>query len=141
MAQQMRKFEQEAIASQIVEKIKEQVKVIQKDFESSDSYKKIMITSDKIRQLDQEREEISYTMDALRKDLRKKINVFNAKNKLGFTYKVKSDYDGSLRLDEEYGRTQENVKQKLAVALLSPDWSDNLPQIIEDITNQVNDNL
>ena len=100
-----------------------------------------MITSDKIRQLDQEREDISYTMDALRKDLRKKINVFNAKNKLGFTCKVKSDYDGSLRLDEEYGRTQENVKQKLAVALLSPDWSDNLPQIIEDITNQVNDNL
>jgi len=141
MAQQMRKFEQDAIASQIVEKIKKQIKVIQKDFEGSDSYKKIMITSDKIRQLDQEREDISYTMDTLRKDLRKKIKVFNAKNKLGFTYKVKSDYDGSLRLDEEYGRTQENVKQKLAVALLSPDWPDNLPQIIEDITNQVNDNL
>lgn len=99
-----------------------------------------MITSDKIRQLDQEREDISYTMDALRKDLRKNKRI-QCKNKLGFTYKVKSDYDGSLRLDEEYGRTQENVKQKLAVALLSPDWSDNLPQIIEDITNQVNDNL
>ena len=141
MAQQMRKFEQEAIASQIVEKIKEQAKVIQKDFEGSDSYKKIMIISDEIRQLNQEKEDIYDKMSTLRKDLRKKLEVFNAKNELGFTYKVRSDYDGSLRLDEEYGRTQENVEQKLTVALLASDWSDNLPQIIEDIANQFNKNL
>ena len=141
MAQQMRKFEQKAIASQIVEKIKEQAKVIQKDFEGSDSYKKIMIISDEIRQLNQEKEDIYDKMSTLRKDLRKKLEVFNAKNELGFTYKVRSDHDGSLRLDEEYGRTQENVEQKLTVALLASDWSDNLPQIIEDIANQFNNNL
>ena len=141
MTQQMRKFEQEAIASQIVEKIKEQAKVMQKDFEGSDSYKKIMIISNEIRQLDQEREDISDKMSTLKKNLSKKLEVFNANNDLGFTYEVRSNYDGSLVFADEYGRTQEHVEQKLAVALLASDWSDNLPQIIEDIANQFNNNL
>jgi len=136
MAQQMRKFEQEAIASEILEKINSKTRVIQKDFEGSAAYKKMRIISDKIRQLDQEREDTIDKMNSLKKELRDKSEVFNTNNELSSNYKVTTNYEGILQWANDDWKIQRSVEQKLAIALLSPDWDDRLSQIIEEIANQ-----
>ena len=91
------------------------------------------IISDKIRQLDQEREDTIDKMNSLKKELRDKSEVFNTNNELSSNYKVTTNYEGILQWANDDWKIQRSVEQKLAIALLSPDWDDRLSQIIEEI--------
>jgi len=134
MAQQMRKFEQEAIASEIISNIKQKQVILQKDFENSDTFQKINTLCENVQALQREQSDISNQISNIKRNIDNKITDFNDNIKSDFN--LYSNYDAKLDWNYNEWSVKQEIENKLAIALLSDDWSDKLSQIIEDIANQ-----
>ena len=136
MAQQMRKFEQEAIASEIISNIKKNQAVSQEELENSNVYQEINTICENMRILQREQSDISNQISNLRRNINNKIEDFNDGHNDKSDFRLNSNYDGCLEWNFNEWSVKQEIENKLAIALLSDDWSDKLPQIIEDISNQ-----
>jgi len=134
MAQQMRKFEQEAIASEIISNIKQKQVILQKDFENSDTFQYINTLCENVQALQREQSDISNQISNIKRNIDIKITDFNDNIKPDFN--LYSNYDAKLNWNYNEWQIKQEIENKLAIALLSDDWSDKLSQIIEDIANQ-----
>ena len=134
---QMRKFEQEAIAKEILNKIKTNSFKQQNTMEkSSKELKNIRKLSAKIegiqekeRKLYREKRNISEEMDTAIKD----FNNLYCSNK---NYNLHKDYNDYITWSINEWELRQDIENKLAVALISPDWQDKLSTIIDDIASQ-----
>ena len=139
MAQQLRKFEQEAIASEIKDKIKSNLKTQGEDLALSSDYLGINASIREMNKLRDKKSEIENQISELRKVINGNVEDFNTSfcNKDAFYLQYNDHYSGVHNIDFSYNEWQitTEVQKKLAIALLSPDWKDTLPQIIEDIAN------
>ena len=137
---QMRKFEQEAIATEIYEKIQATNGVVQKELEQTKKYKDIQAVVDELSDLQNQVEELNKAMKNNRDIIGKLVKEFNdniSQNNFELTT-VGSYYNNSGQLswtDNEWTLKQ-NIERKLAIALISPDWKDKLSSIIDDIASQ-----
>ena len=137
---QMRKFEQEAIATEIYEKIKATNGVIQKELEQTKKYKNIQAVVDELADLDKQSQELNKAMANNRDIIGKLVKEFNdniSQNNFELTT-VSRYYNGAGQLtwtDNEW-KIKEDIGRKLAIALISPDWKDKLSTIIDDIASQ-----
>ena len=137
---QMRKFEQEAIATEIYQKIQETNSVVQKELEQTKKYKDIQAVVDELADLDKQSQELNKAMKNTRDIIGKLVKEFNdniSKNDFELTT-VSRYYNGSGQLswiDNEW-KLKQDIKRKLAIALISPDWKDKLSSIIDDIASQ-----
>tara|TARA_R110002012_G_scaffold302701_1_gene504039 strand:+ start:186 stop:602 length:417 start_codon:yes stop_codon:yes gene_type:complete len=136
MAQQMRKFEQEAIASEIIGNIKKNQAVLQKELENSNVYQEINTICENMKILQREQSDIGNQISNLRRNINNKIEDFNDGHNDKSDFRLNSNYDGQLEWNFNEWSVKQEIENKLAIALLSDDWSDKLPQIIEDISNQ-----
>ena len=76
---QMRKFEQEAIATEIYQKIQETNSVVQKELEQTKDYKDLQSVIDELSILEKRRQGISETISETRNTLEKSVKQFNEK--------------------------------------------------------------
>jgi len=137
---QMRKFEQEAIATEIYEKIQETNSVVQKELEQTKKYKDIQAVVDELADLDKQSQELNKAMTNTRDIIGKLVKEFNnniSQNNFELTT-VGSYYNnsGQLNWTDNHWDTMRNIERKLAIALISPDWKDKLSSIIDDIASQ-----
>lgn len=137
---QMRKFEQEAIATEIYEKIKATHGSIQEELKQTKDYKAIQSIVDELATLQKQSDELNKTMKELRDNIGESVREFNEKiseNNFELTT-VSRYYNGAGQLtwtDNEW-KVKEDIGRKLAIALISPDWKDKLSTIIDDIASQ-----
>jgi chromosome segregation ATPase len=137
---QMRKFEQEAIATEIYEKIKATNGVVQKELEQTKKYKDIQAVVDELADLDKQSQELNKAMKNTKDIIGKLVKEFNdniSKNNFHLST-VGSYYDnsGQLSWTDNHWETMRDIERKLAIALISPDWKDKLSSIIDDIASQ-----
>ena len=137
---QMRKFEQEAIATEIYEKIQETNSVLQKELEQTKKYKDIQAVVDELADLDKQSQELNKAMKNTRDIIGKLVKEFNEKiSENSFQLSTVGTYyksEGQLTWTDNHWDTMRNIERKLAIALISPDWKDKLSSIIDDIASQ-----
>ena len=137
---QMRKFEQEAIATEIYQKIQETNSVVQKELEQTKDYKAIQSKVDKLAALQKEYDELNKTMKEARDNIGESVRQFNEKiSKNNFHLSTVGTYynnSGQLTWTDEEWKVKQDIERKLAIALISPDWKDKLSTIIDDIASQ-----
>ena len=134
---QMRKFEQEAIAKEILNKIKTNSSKEQNTMEKSSKelknirklYAKIEGIQEQERKLYREKRNISEEMDTAIKD----FNNLYCSDK---NYNLYKDYNDYITWSINEWELRQDIENKLAIALISPDWQDKLSSIIDDIASQ-----
>ena len=137
---QMRKFEQEAIATEIYEKIQATNSVVQKELEQTKDYKAIQSLVDELSDLQNQVDELNKNMKNVRDYIGESVSIFNdniSKNNFHLST-VGSYYNNSGQLswiDDEW-KVKQAIERKLAIALISPDWKDKLSSIIDEVASQ-----
>jgi predicted transcriptional regulator len=134
---QMRKFEQEAIATEILNKIKTNNSKEQNAMEKSSKelknirklYAKTEGIQEQERELYRKRRNIVEEMDTAIKD-------FNNSLSSDSLFKLYKDYNDNITWSVNEWELKQNIENKLAIALISPDWKDKLSTIIDDIASQ-----
>ena len=134
---QMRKFEQEAIAKEILDTIKvsnsKEQQALEKSSKELKNIRKLYAKADciykKERQLYRERRII---LD----DLKDSIKSFNRTLSPTANYTLEKDYNDNISWRTDDWNIRQNIENKLAIALLSNDWQERLPEIIESIASQ-----
>ena len=134
---QMRKFEQEAIATEIYEKIQETHGSIQEELENTKDYKALQSIVDELSTLEKQSNELHKTIRKTKDSLGESINKFNEKrNKNNFNL-CYTGYDSvHLYWNTNEWNVKRDIERKLAIALISPDWKDKLSSIIDEVASQ-----
>ena len=134
---QMRKFEQEAIAREILNKIKtnnsKEQNAMEKGSKELKNIRKLYANAEGIqepeRELYRKRRNIVEEMDTAIKD-------FNNSLSSDSLFKLYKDYNDNITWSVNEWEVKQNIENKLAIALISPDWKDKLSTIIDDIASQ-----
>ena len=135
---QMRKFEQEAIAKEILETINASNSKEQQALEkSSKEIKNIRKLQNKFKSIQEEEKLLYIERRNISEKMQKAIEDFNSfcldDNAL---YKIHKDYNDDIRWSINEWEVRQNIENKLAIALLSNDWQERLPEIISSIASQ-----
>jgi len=137
MAQQMRKFEQEAIAKEILDTIKVSNSKEQQALEkSSKELKNIRKLYAKAEGIHEKERKLYRERRILIEEMNTAIKGFNRTLSLTTNYKIHSDYDDNISWSTNDWEIRQNIENKLAIALLSNDWQERLPEIISSIASQ-----
>ena len=134
---QMRKFEQEAIAKEILNRItinnSKQQNAMEKSSKELKNIRKLYAKAEGIqeqeRELYRKRRNIVEDMDTAVKD-------FNNSLSSNSLFKLHKDYNDNLSWSANEWEIRQDIENKLAIALISPDWKDKLSTIIDDIASQ-----
>ena len=140
MNQQIRKFEQEAIVREVLNKLRTTAETEQKDLMKEPNYKVIAETIKsknniqiKINALEKE---VNYTKE----NLRAQVNSWNELNPSNFPLSYEESYRSDDKLTFDSSRTwelEQTIGDKIAIALLAPDYKERLATIIDDIANEL----
>jgi hypothetical protein len=135
---QMRKFEQEAIAKEILDTINASSSKEQQALEkSSKEIKNIRKLQDKFKSIQEEERLLYIERRNINEKMQKAIDDFNSfcldDNAL---YKLNKDYNDNITWSCNEWEVRQNIENKLAIALLSNDWQERLPEIISSIASQ-----
>ena len=137
---QMRKFEQEAIATEIYEKIVVKQGLEQIELSKTKEYKAIQSIIDKMSAIEKKRNDLYKELQSIKDTLGKQISAFNDtildKN---FTLASQNRYYDNaenLKWTDNEWKLKQAIERKLAIALISPDWKDKLSTIIDDIASE-----
>ena len=129
---QLRKFEQDAIVNTITKKININRKIKARQLVSKRDYLSFEKQIESIEKLKEQEQKIYSKQRKLQKELKTHINSFNHNNNVNLVLGYKNDLDF---VDNGYELNQE-ISDKLAIALLQKDSTDRLPQIINEITQE-----
>ena len=137
---QMRKFEQEAIATEIYEKIVVTQGIEQIELQKTKDYKALQSTADEMNSLEEKRNELYKKVKSIREKFNEDIESFNktiphTNFNLSSNYSYSNDTNKLSWTDNEW-KVKQNIERKLAIALISPDWKDKLSTIIDDVASE-----
>ena len=132
MAQQMRKFEQDAIVNQIMKTVKSKFEKENETFKTKKEYQAIESTNKSIVDIEKRINILRQEKDILQTTRRESLKAFNNK----FNTKLDTTYENGLEFDFNDWTIKRDVEDKLAISLLDSEWKDNLPAIMEEIANQ-----
>jgi len=132
MAQQMRKFEQDAIVNQIMKTVKSKFEKENETFKAKKEYQAIESTNESIVDIEKRINILRQEKNILQTTRRESIQAFNSK----FNTKLDTTYDDSLKFEFNDWTIKNEVEDKLAISLLDSEWKDNLPAIMEEIASQ-----
>tara|TARA_A100001035_G_C27734192_1_gene478232 strand:+ start:246 stop:671 length:426 start_codon:yes stop_codon:yes gene_type:complete len=137
MAQQMRKFEQEAIAKEILDTIKVSNSKEQQAMEKSNKkLKDIRKLNNKIESLHDKEKTLYRQRRIIIEEMDTAIRSFNRTLSPNTNYTLEKDYNDNISWRTDDWNIRQNIENKLAIALLSNDWQERLPEIIESIASQ-----
>ena len=135
MAKQIRKFEQNAIAREILNNIVASRKITQKKAEKSNEFKPIKKVQKDLIDIQKAITKLENKRRVLRTKLNKTVENFNN------TYKNSKlnwdSYNDNAYWNESTWDLQSNIERKLAIALIDPDWQEKLHDIINQITKEL----
>ena len=133
---QMRKFEQEAIAKEILDTINASNSKEQQALEkSSKELKSIRRLATKIDSI-QKQESILYKQRrTLNEEVNEAVKDFNSSLTTS-KYSLSKCYEDKIRWHTNEWEIRNDIERKLAIALLSNDWQERLPEIIASIASQ-----
>lgn len=137
---QMRKFEQEAIATEIYEKIVVTQGIEQIELQKTKDYKALQSMADEMSSLEKERTELYSKVKDIREKFNEDIESFNktiphTNFNLSSNYSYSNDISTLSWTDNEW-KVKRDIERKLAIALISPDWKDKLSTIIDDVASE-----
>ena len=134
---QMRKFEQEAIAKEILETIRVANAIEQNALEkSSKEFKNIRKLQAGAERLHNKERQLYRQRRIILDDLKDSIKSFNRTLSPNTNYELNKDYNDNLSWSTNDWEIKQNIENKLAIALLSNDWQERLPEIIQNIASQ-----
>ena len=134
---QMRKFEQEAIAKEILNKIKTNSSKEQNAMEkSSKELKNIRKLYAKAEGIQEQERELYRKRRNIVEDIDTAIKDFNNSLSSNSLFKLYKDYNDNITWSINDWELRQDIENKLAIALISPDWKDKLSTIIDDIASQ-----
>jgi len=134
---QMRKFEQEAIADEILDTIKtESVKQQNKMERNIKELKDMLKINAKMKSLAQQEKQLYREKSALDRELRDMVDDFNVWLGSDKVYSLEKGYNDGIEWKINDWQVKQEIERKLAIALLSSDWQERLPEIIESIASQ-----
>ena len=134
---QMRKFEQEAIAKEILETIRTNSSKEQQALEkSSKDIKNIRKLHTKAKGIHDQERELYRQRRMLVEEMKDSIQSFNDSLSSDTLFKLNQDYNDNISWSCNEWEIRQNIENKLAIALLSNDWQERLPEIIESIASQ-----
>jgi len=137
MTQQMRKFEQEAIAKEILDTINANNSKEQQALEkSSKELKSIHKLNAKVESLHDQERELYRQRRLLVEEMGDAIQSFNNSLSSDTLFKLNKDYNDNISWSTNEWEIRQNIENKLAIALLSNDWQERLPEIISSIASQ-----
>ena len=137
MAQQMRKFEQEAIAKEILDTIKVSNSKEQLALEkSSKELKDIRKLQTKMLNIHEKERKLYRQRRIMLEDLDNSIQRFNRTLSPNTNYELDKDYNDNISWSINDWEIRQDIERKLAIALLSNDWQERLPEIIKSIASQ-----
>lgn len=134
---QMRKFEQEAIAKEILDTIKVSNSKEQLALEkSSKELKDIRKLQTKMLNIHEKERKLYRQRRIMLEDLNDSIQRFNRTLSPNTNYELDKDYNDNISWSTNDWEIRQDIERKLAIALLSNDWQERLPEIIESIASQ-----
>ncbi len=134
---QMRKFEQEAIAKEILDTINASNSKEQQALEkSSKELKSIHKLNAKVESLHDQERELYRQRRLLVEEMDTAIRSFNRTLSPNTNYELHKDYNDYISWSTNDWEIRQNIENKLAIALLSNDWQERLPEIITSIASQ-----
>ena len=134
---QMRKFEQEAIAKEILDTIRTNSSKEQQALEkSSKDIKNIRKLHTKAKGIHDQERELYRQRRKLVEEMEEVIKNFNNSLSSDTLYKINVDYNDNISWSCNEWEIRQNIENKLAIALLSNDWQERLPEIISSIASQ-----
>ena len=134
---QMRKFEQEAIAKEILETIKVANAIEQNGLEkSSKELKNIRKLQAKAESIHEKERKLYRQRRIIIDDIKTSIKSFNRTLSPTANYTLEKDYNDNISWRTDDWNIRQNIENKLAIALLSNDWQERLPEIISSIASQ-----
>ena len=134
---QMRKFEQEAIAKEILDTIRTNSSKEQQALEkSSKDIKNIRKLQAKAQSIHDQEKELYRQRRILLEEIEEAIKGFNNSLSSDTLFKLNKDYNDNISWSCNEWEIRQNIENKLAIALLSNDWQERLPEIIESIASQ-----
>ena len=137
MAQQMRKFEQEAIAKEILDTIRTNSSKEQQALEkSSKTLKNIRKLHAKAEGIQDQETELYRQRRILLEEMEEAIKGFNNSLSSDTLFELNKDYNDNISWSTNEWEIRQNIENKLAIALLSNDWQERLPEIISNIASQ-----
>lgn len=133
---QMRKFEQEAIAREILDTINASNSKEQQAMEkSSKKLKDIRKLGAKLNSI-QEQERILYKQRrTINEEISEAVKDFNDSLTTP-KYSLNKCYEDKVTWYTNEWEIRQDIERKLAIALLSNDWQERLPEIISSIASQ-----
>ena len=132
MAQQMRKFEQDAIVNQIMKTIKSKFEKENEILKTKKEYQAIESINEAIKDIEKRRDILFEEINILQTTRRENLDKFNNK----FDVKLGTDYTNVFMFKFDKLGIRREVEDKLAIALLDNEWKDNLPDVMEKIAGQ-----
>ena len=135
MSKQIRKFEQDAIANEILTNILATKKFGQDKIEKSNKFKPIKKVQKDLIDVQEAITKLETKRNLLRTKLGRAVEIFNLNdknNKLCWdSYRYNTSWD-----DRAY-ELRHDIERKLAIALIDPDWQEKLHDIINQITKEL----
>tara|TARA_R100000655_G_scaffold167_3_gene846 strand:+ start:221 stop:643 length:423 start_codon:yes stop_codon:yes gene_type:complete len=134
---QMRKFEQEAIAKEILDTIRVSNSKEQQALEkSSKKLKDIRKLQTKMLNIHEKERKLYRERRIIIEDINTSIKDFNRTLSSTTNYELNKDYNDNITWSTNDWEVRQDIERKLAIALLSNDWQERLPEIIEGIASQ-----
>ena len=133
---QMRKFEQEAIAKEILNKIKTNNSKEQNAMEEISSLTDIRSLTSKMQDIAEQERKLYREKRAISEEMDIAVRDFNTLYCSDNNYKLYKDYNDDITWSYNEWELRQDIENKLAIALISPDWKDKLSTIIDDIASQ-----
>jgi hypothetical protein len=140
MNQQIRKFEQEAIVREVLNKLQAKSKENEKSLMKQSEYKVIQKHLDLKLKLQAEADSLNEQLSTCKESIREQVKAWNSVNPSNFPLNYSESYQGNDTLDFDSSRTwelQQTIGDKIAIALLAPDYKERLATIIDDIANEL----
>ena len=135
MSKQIRKFEQDAIANEILTNIITTKKLGQDKIEKSNKFKPIKKVQKDLIDVQEAITKLETKRGLLRTKLGLAVEIFNLNDK---NNKLCWDsYRFSTSWDDRAYELRHDIERKLAIALIDPDWQEKLHDIINQITKEL----
>ena len=133
---QMRKFEQEAIAKEILDTINASNSKEQQAMEkSSKELKSIRRLATKMDSIQEQERELYKQRRTLNEEIGQAVKDFNDSLTTS-KYSLNKCYEDKVTWHTNEWEVRQDIERKLAIALLSNDWQERLPEIISSIASQ-----
>lgn len=142
MANQIRKYELDAIAEEVISKLNKKAEQVQSDLEKQSDYQQIQEVIKIINRLQDEEKDIQERIKIRVDELKEFLETYNQNLNQNFrlnhnSYHSYSHIKDSVSWSKEGWKLKDQVNNKLAIALMSPDARNRMSEVIQEVVDSL----